>query len=426
MNWNEQTAAHLYRRAGFGATEAELSDAVRGGLEATVSRFVEYDAIPNGALESRLAAMRLDPTSRDGSVRLWLTRMMFSARPLEERIALFWHSLFTAHRLKVNVLLIQDQIQVFRRYGSGSFAELCIQVARDGSMMNWLDNYTSHKDHPNENFGRELLELFTLGRGNYAESDVIAAVRAFTGWGLDDQLLTYFRYRDDWHDHGTKTFLGATGDWNGDDIVRMICAQPAHARYIATRLFAYFAYGNPEPEVVERLAAVYAANGTNIRELVRAILTSPEMYSPRAIGTKIKSPIEFVIIAARQLELTADVPDAAIYLSVQGQVPYEAPDVSGWPGGRNWIGSSALLGRMAFAERVVRDFEPVFPASPGAAPIVDALLHRLGPLEVPPQVRQELISYVKNGEAMPQGSLLYARIRGAAQLILSLPASQMC
>jgi uncharacterized protein (DUF1800 family) len=412
IDWNEQTAAHLYRRAAFGATEDELQAAVGAGLDATVDLLLNYDAVPNDALDSRIASMKLDLLSRTGSVRMWLTRMMFTARPLQERMALFWHDHFATSVNKVYIGIVLPQIELFRRLALGSFADLCVHVAKDPAMLTWLDNYTSRKEHPNENFGRELLELFTLGRGNYAESDVQAAARAFTGWTLDEAKLTFYTYRDDWHDHDPKTFLGETGDWNGEDIVRIICSRPAHARFMAAKLFAWFAYDDAEPEVIERLADIYLNSHTDVRELVRAILTAPEMYSPRAMGTKIKSPIDFVIMAARQLGLTTDVPDAIDFLSVQGQVPYEPPNVAGWPGGRSWIGSSPLLGRMGFAERAVLDFAP---GSDGAG-IVDALLHRLGPLSVSAAVRQQLIDYVGGG----------ARIRGLAQMILSLPESQMC
>jgi uncharacterized protein (DUF1800 family) len=418
IDWNEKTAAHLFRRAAFGATEDELAASLQHGFEATIHHLVDYDVVPNEALDARLSSMALDVESREGSVRFWLTRMMFTARPLQERMALFWHDHFATSAVKVFIGVVLEQIDLFRRAGMGPFDQLCEAVARDIAMLNWLDNYTSHKDHPNENFGRELLELFTLGRGHYSELDVQAAARAFTGWGTDLRYYANYIFRPDWHDYGSKTFLGETGNWNGEDIIRIIVARPVHARFLAEKLFAYFAYDQPEPEVVDRLAAVYTNTRYNVRELVRAILTSPEMYSSRAIGTKIKSPIEFVVLASRQLNLEADVDGAVDSLSVQGQVPYEPPDVSGWTGGRSWIGSSAMIGRMAFAERAARSYIPAFSPGASAGEVADRLLHRLGPLVVSDEIRKTLIDYT--GDAKDG-----RRLQGLAQLVLSLPESQM-
>ncbi len=431
--WNEETAAHLYRRAAFGATAEELAKAVRAGLDGAVDRLVNYDDIPNDALDQRIASMHLvlkqpDPQTYIDIVRLWLTRMIYTAHPLEERMTLFWHDHFATSVAKVgesDLMMIQNDL--FRRDALGNFTQLCIEVARDRAMLFFLDNYTSVKEHPNENFGRELLELFTLGRGHYAESDVLAAARAFTGWGLD--LKPYpvlYAYDDDRHDHGEKTFLGHTGDLNGDDVIRIACSQLDHGRLIASKLFAYFAYDDPGPDVIDRLARIYLDGGTELRPLVSAILKSPEMYSPRAIWTKIKSPVEHVVMACHQLEIADEVPSSRIHLIRQGQILYEPPSVAGWEGGRSWITSAALLSRMNFANDVSAQFGPFafgFPST--AEEFIDVYLRRLGPLHVDDATRQRLLGFIAPGGVLPAGAALLPRLRGLVHLILSLPEWQM-
>jgi uncharacterized protein (DUF1800 family) len=434
IQWNETTAAHLYRRAAWGATSEELALAVRDGLERTVDRLVDYESISNAALEQRIKSMNLrlqqpDPQTAVDIVRLWLTRMIYTARPLEERMTFFWHNHFATSIDKVGEsTLMRNQNDLFRRFALGNFRALCSEVARDPAMLVWLDNFTSVKQHANENFGRELLELFTLGRGHYTEADVQAAARAFTGWTLD--LTAYpvvFMYDDEIHDHGSKTFLGFTGDLDGNDIIRIICGLDQHGRFIATKLFAFFAYDDPEPEVVARLAKAYLNSGNDTRTLVKEILLSPEMYSSRAIWTKVKSPLEHVVGACRMLQVPDELPTARSELARQGQVVYSPPDVSGWPKGLTVITAASLLSRMNFANDAVGDFDPFQMDIPSTAPaIVDSFLHRLGPMEVDADSRQELIEYLAPaGAALPSGERLRVRLRGLAHLILSLPEGQL-
>ena len=434
IEWNEQTAAHLYRRAAFGATADELAAAVGDGLEITVQRLVDYEAISNAALDQRLASMRLvfdplAPQSFIDIVRWWLTRLIYSAKPLEERMTFFWHNHFATSVEKVGESnLMKNQNELFRSFALGNFRTLSVEVARDPAMLFWLDNYTSVKEHPNENFGRELLELFTLGRGHYTESDVQAAARSFTGWTLDRTVYPVVSiFADDIHDHGQKTFLGHTGDLSGDDIIGVICDQEQHGRFIAAKLFAYFAYNDPEPEVVDRLARIYLDAGTELRPLVRAILLSPEMYSPRALWTKVKAPLEHVVMTCRMLEIPDEVPTARNELARQGQILFTPPDVSGWPSGLTWVTAAALLSRMNFANDSVAEFDPlVFGVAASAQAIVDTHLRRLGPLQVEADTRQELIDYLAPGDgSLPRGEALLIRLRGLAHIILSLPEWQM-
>ena len=431
--WNESAAAHLYRRAGFGATAEELSVAVRDGLQKTVDRLVNYEVITNDLLESRIAGMHFDlnpvstPSYTD-MVRWWLIRMIYTARPFEERMTFFWHNHFATSVEKVGLSdLMRAQTDLFRSNAVGNFIPLCIEVAKDRAMQFWLDNWSSDKDHPNENFGRELLELFTLGRGHYSETDVSASARAFTGWtlGFTTFPVTYV-YDDEKHDHGLKTFLGQTGDWNGDQIVRFACSQFDHGRWMASKLFAYFAYDNPEQEVVDRFARIYMDSGTNLKPMLIAILTSEEMYSPRAIGTRVKSPVEHVAMACHMLQLFDEVPHSYDRLMEQGQLLYSPPDVSGWKGGLTWVTSAALLSRMNFANDAVALFDPIRFGIPSAADAaVDVYLQRLGPLQVDGATRQALIDYVAPGGVLPRDWALIVRLRGLAHMILSIPEWQM-
>jgi len=433
ISWNDETVAHLYRRAAFGATADELDRAFREGLEATVDRLVNYDSVPNALLEQRIAAKKFDlnPQSRQSYidiVRLWMFRMIYSARPFEERMTFFWHDHFATSVRKVGESdLMAWQCDLFRRGALGNFEQLCVAVAKDPAMQFWLDNFTNMKEHPNENFARELLELFTLGHGHYTEQDIMAAARAFTGWTLDRSVYpVVFMFVDAMHDHGTKTFLGQTGNWNGDDIIRIACSQFAHGQWIASKLFAYFAYDNPDQAVIDRLARVYMDSRREIRPLVQAILTSEEMYSPQAMWCRVRSPIEHVAMTCRMLELPDEVPSARDHLKRQGQLPFEPPDVSGWTGGLTWITSAALLSRMNFANEAVTTFDPAtfgVPSDPGQ--VVDAYLHQLGPLPVDAATRDMLIEYIAPDGRLSSGNLLLSRLRGLVHLILSLPEWQL-
>jgi uncharacterized protein (DUF1800 family) len=428
ITWNRDAAAHLYRRAGFGATAEEIDRAVAEGLEATLARLTDL-SVDNAALQQRLTALNLDLTTLGGIARWWVTRMIYTARPLEERMTFFLHDHFATGFQKVaDAGWMLQQNELLRRFALGSVTTLTIEISRDPAMLRWLDNFLSRKEQPNENYGRELLELFTLGHGNYTEDDVMAAARAFTGWTLSRETRQ-FVYVDRFHDHGQKTFLGRTGDWNGDDIVRMACATPEHAHFLTRKLFESFAYAPAEDDVVERLAAVYASSGTSLRALVTAILTAPEMYSERAIWSRVKSPVEYAVAAARQLRIEGDPSRVASgMLAAGGQVPFDPPDVDGWPEGLAWINSGTILGRMNFASALCAALDPARLAAgsriEAASQMVDLWLDRLGPLHVGLPTRAKLEQYLASGGGLsPQNQT--AKARGLAHLVLSLPEWQM-
>ncbi len=417
VQWNEERAAHLLRRAAFGGTPAEIARTIDDGCDAAVARLT-------GKREGWIAAGDRDvhpPDSFPALQRWWVARMLRTQRPLEERMTFFWHDHFATSIVAVrHPRLMLQQNELFRRYAFGNLRNLTVAVARDPAMLLWLDNYLSRKEQPNENFGRELLELLLLGLGNYDEGDVRAAVRAFTGWTLtNDEPGASFVFDRDMHDAEPKSFLAQRGDWNGDDVVRIACRQPAHARFIATKLFACFAYDEPEPEVVERLAKVYLDHDTEIRPLVEAILTSPEMYSPRAMWTAVKSPLDATLIACHQLLADIDPDRVAEALDEQGLVLFNPPDIAGWKSGMRWINTWSLLSRTRFAAIVAAQCNPGqiaagTEARPPAA-LVDVYLRRLGPLPAGPATRHHLTSYLAAGGGE----------RGLVRLILSSPEWQL-
>ena len=425
--WNRDAAAHLYRRAGFGATPQELDRALEQGMEATVAGLIDYEGVDNSALEARLAALGPEPATAIEILTWWLTRMVFTARPLEERMTFFLHDHFATGLRKVQRAdWMLGQNRLLREFALGDFTELTIEVSRDPAMLIWLDNFTSRKQNPNENFGRELLELFTLGHGNYSEADVKAATRAFTGWTISRQTGE-FTFIDPFHDHGQKTFLGQTGDWNGDDIVRFACAAPAHAPFIAGKVFGWLAWDDADESTIAPFAESYAASGNSLRELVGAILRSEAFYSDRARWAKVKSPVDFVVSSLRQLEISRDATRFAIgILAAQGQLPFDPPSVEGWPAGMTWLNSGTLLGRMNFASAASALADPVrVSASAGASgsELVAAMLDRFGLSTAVDSMPLE--AYVSPGGTDPVGSERTSRVRGLAQLILSLPEWQL-
>ncbi len=425
--WNEERAAHLLRRAAFGGTPAEIAQAVNDGCDAAVAKLI-------GKREGWFSVADRDARAPDSFAALqrwWVARMLRTSRPLEERMTFFWHDHFATSIVAVrHPALMLQQNELFRRYAAGNLRSLTVAVARDPAMLLWLDNYLSRKEQPNENFGRELLELLLLGIGNYDEGDVLAAVRAFTGWTLTgDEASASFVFDGAMHDSDAKSFLAQRGDWNGDDVVRIACRQPAHARFMATKLFAFFAYDEPEPEVVERLAKVYLDHHTEIRPLLEAILTSPEMYSPRAIWTAVKSPIDATLIACRQLLADVD-PDRVVEsLDAQGLVLFNPPDIAGWKSGMRWINTWSLLSRMRFAAFVAARCDPdELTAGTEArtpAALIDVYLRRLGPLPAAAELHRRLTDYLASGGRLPEGAELIARQRGLVRLILSSPEWQL-
>ena len=437
--------AHLLRRAGFGGSPEEIETYLRLGFDAAVDRLVNYEQIPNDALEARVAEAEAAFGER---VRLpelqllWLTRILHTARPLEEKMVLFWHNHFATANTKVGAPpLMYAQNQLFRQHAMGSFRELLYGVSRDPAMLRWLDSNSNRRASPNENYARELMELFTMGVDQYSQDDVTEAARAFTGWFFNRELGFVFNRNQ--HDFGEKTYLGRTGDWDGDDIVNIILEQPVTAEFIAGKMFAFFVHDHPTPGTIASLASGFRSTDYNVRELVRSILRSPEFSSEEAYHRLIKSPVELVIGGIKQTGVSEINRNLLGVLNRMGMTLYNPPDVSGWDWGTAWIGSATLLERVNFANFLTTqrgdnahfgldpaDFLRKLGASTPAQ-IVDRSLDLLVEGDVSPEIRDGLVAYLTNGyEGRPEeftgdAGRMDRTLRGLVHLIMSTPVYQM-
>lgn len=487
-----QDAAHLLRRAGFGGATEEIRRAATRGLAQTTDDLLHPERTPDpindAVIIERLSALIPDDrkTAKNGReylptqvVKMWWThRMIASPHPLVEKMTLFWHGHFTSKLPNREGDDMLRQNQLFRRHALGNFRTLTLAVSRDPAMLRYLNGNQNFKAQPNENYGRELMELFTCGRGNYTEDDVKAAARAFSGWNLRGPRFVFNAFQ---HDNGPKTFMGRTGNWNGDDIVDMLVAHPATAKRLCSQLFSYFAYTDPEPAVVNSLVQTYYGSGYDMRAVVGAILRSRAFYAPKARYALIKTPAQYVIGAVRMLglgqqlavppaqitranDMAADPgaaqPDATAGQRRQGQklgslafLPtamrqmgqdlLAPPSVKGWDGNEAWINSTTLLARISFANvisqarqsfdgRFIRATAFVRQNNMDAGRYVDFLAETLGPLPLTPQTRQALINYVNGADgadgapAMSQASETdELRENGAVHLAQFAPVPPM-
>ena len=363
--------AHLLRRAGFSATPAELDRYVAMGQSKATDTLLNYQAVSNATLEAQLPAIDLAATPNGPAIAAiqgwWLQRMVGTARPLEEKMTLFWHGLLTSGLDKAGPAQLFTQNALFRKFALGNFDELLKAVSKDPAMMVYLDTETNRKGKPNENYARELMELFTTGIGHYTETDVQESARSFTGWTLTG--AKQLRYATDsifvprLHDAGQKTFMGKTGNFTGDDIVEMLVPLRATAERLSARLFTFFAYPSPEPDIVKHLADVFQKSRYNVGAVVREIFGMDAFYSEKAYRGLVKSPAEF---AAQALKATGA--DSRAYtlaasggMTAMGQVLFYPPNVAGWPGGTSWVNSTTLLARINFANAYSRRMQASLP-----------------------------------------------------------------
>lgn len=338
--------AHLMRRAGFGVTEAELDQFGKKGLDRTITELVNYP--PNEPkLDEALAKMNLDLTKLGNLQTWWITRMIVTERPLLEKMTLFWHGLFaTSIRRVEKPSYMLQQNQFFRENALGDFRDILIGISKDPAMLIWLDSNSNRRGAPNENYARELMELFSMGIGNYTETDVKEAARAFTGWHLSRQ--GQFVFNSNLHDYGAKTYLGEKGTFDGTDIIDIIVKNRANARFIAKRLFSFFAYENPEAEVIDKFAEIYSKNNRSIKAVVEAILRSDEFYSPKARFTTVRSPVDLTVSGRRLVGGTVNPGITLASMRRTGQELFAPPDVSGWHTGMAWISTARLLERFNY------------------------------------------------------------------------------
>jgi len=343
-------AGHLLRRAGFGASLRERRRAVEVGVSATVDALcAQSEADPyTDLLEDVISLGEIE------RVRAWrFLQMLQSPDRLRARMGLFWHQHFATSNQKVaSPALMARQQATFDRLGLGVFDDLLLAASQEPAMLKWLDAESSKKGKPNENFARELMELFTLGRGNYGERDVQEAARAFTGWqGKDGR----FRVLPAWHDGGEKTVLGESGAFTGEEVVRLVARQPSSARFLARKLLLFFVHPEPSDAEVAALAVVYTREGRHVGRTLSALLRSKLFFSARAHRSKILSPIELVVLLVRSLGAKAAPAALARAAAALGQTLLEPPSVEGWAQERAWVTSATWLLRQNFVAELLQN-----------------------------------------------------------------------
>ena len=480
-SWTIYEAAHLLNRAGFGGNPAEIKRLHELGREAAVESLLEPDepvdafpppdwARPEVAAQRRgerytavREAKRVAPetTAEQAEMNLreirrefqkenrrqglegrdwWFRRMLLTNAPLREKMTLFWHDHFPSSDQKVNeptLLVVQNNL--FRNHALGNFKELTQAVVGDPAMMLYLDAQNSKKSQPNENFARELMELFTLGEGHYSENDVHEAARAFTGRRLNRETGEVTLQRRQW-DAGEKTLFGKTGNYDAAAVVDLIFEEHQPARFMAEKLWGFFAYENPSPEVTDWLAVVFRKARFEIKPLLREIFLSKEFYGEAAMRTQIKCPVQYLIELMKQLEISR--PPARIALEGQrnlGQVLFTPPNVAGWDWGKAWINTNTLLARYNIAGYLTKGVDekkrmalkwigPNYPkiAGPGLRrnpeKLVDSLIFRFFQGAVPDKARQSFVEYASS---KADGDFTNREMGELCHLMLSTPYYQL-
>jgi uncharacterized protein (DUF1800 family) len=386
-------AAHLLNRAGFGGPPSAIQQLADLTQDRAISSLLDYENIPDATVnpdwahpnpdeikqlrdslkaaatpeekrQIQQAANRMDQTRFLELRGWWLQRMARGPRPFLEKMTLFWHGHFATSSEKVrNPYYMWRQNELFRRLATSNWELLLNEAGKDPAMLIWLDQAQSRKQHPNENFAREVMELFALGEGHYTEHDVTEGARALTGWSLDQQTQK-FLYRPQIHDEGEKTFLGRTGNLDGDDLIATIVEQPQAAKFITAKIWNYFAGQMPDEQLNNALAATFRANGNNFKPFLRVMFRSEEFYSDDVVRNQVKSPVQWLIGSVRVLE--CDLPPTLVswgMLRQLGQDIFAPPNVKGWDGGITWITTNTLLTRYNDAQSLVQGTLPALHAS---------------------------------------------------------------
>jgi len=443
--FDSRKAAHLLRRAGFGAAPREVAAAVSKGLEESIDDlFAEADDEEQEFRRTFSAINGKLLNAGDAGVcrAWWVYRMLTTRVPFREKLTLFWHGHFATSVNKVeDTQLMFQQMDMLRRLGSGSFRELVVAVAKDPAMIVWLDGESNVKEHPNENFARELMELFTCGIGNYTEQDVLEAARAFTGWHREGAL---FAFNPETRDTGIKKFLGRRGKFDGGDVIDLLMAHPATPRFIARKLLRFFAAPNPADDVVDEAAALYDRTQLNTRLFLRELFHSQYFFSEECYRTRIASPAEFVIGVNRTLNVRQPATELVDDLDAMGQQLLAPPNVKGWDGEEKWVNSTTLAARLTYARSLpemnangnnfnphcpVEEFIPSDNKSP--VDIVEKLSHILFQGEITPESRREFETFLTSGDDGPQPEAFRddegfraMRIRQLLGVMLALPEYQ--
>ncbi len=347
---------HLLRRAGFGPSPADVGDYLTAGMHGSINRLINYANVPD-TLDQQLAALQLDFSKVEDLVRWVLLRMIYSKHPLEEKMTLFWHGVLTSSVTKIggkrNYPLLIQQNNLLRAHAMGKFDDLIAAISIDPAMLWWLDGRISTGHSPNENYSRELMELFTMGLDTYTQDDVHNGALALTGWTILGGRGVFVPGR---HYTGQITFLGQTGQLGLSDVVKLVCSHPSTAHHVAWRMWSFFVYDNPSDGDLQPLVDAYNVHDHSIAAMVRAMLTSPRFFSTSAYRARIKSPVEFLAGAIRGLGVQSSGKGLPGLLQVMGQVPLDPPNVSGWDGDKAsavWLSTQAWMTRVNFVNLLV-------------------------------------------------------------------------
>jgi uncharacterized protein (DUF1800 family) len=478
LRTEREKGAHLLRRFGLGASEAELDYYLKGaGLSGAIEKLLDYEKVDEN-FELPLQAL----ANQNGQVNMpavqlwWVARLLITRRPLQEKMTLFWHDHFATSAAKVvGPPLMHGQNELLRANATGKFQTLLLEASQDPAMLFWLDNQFNVKGKPNENFAREIMELFTLGIGNYSEKDIQEAARAFTGWTIgrpgagrrpnqNTQPVQQVRrnaefvFRPILHDDGFKEILGNKGNFTGEDVCGILVGNPQTAKYLTLKIWEWFAYPNPEPALVDRLTAKFRDSGLDIKVLLRSVMESSEFYSDKAERAVFKNPVDFIIPTLRQLGV-----GEALAAQVNGQeqvqrgrlIPAVAaqqamksmgmellfpPDVAGWDGGQAWISTATMVERIQWGDRLFGVGQTggrlqraqtrvpafgLFAADPTAKGVAEKLLSVFD-APVPESKKGQLVQAAEKatgGRLTPQNA--NAAAAAVARLIFGTPEFQM-
>ena len=480
--YNDRQVEHLLRRAGFGASPAELDVYGQMSIPQIVEALVNYERVPDD-VDSKISRPGYVGITARGPFmpwaditqarQRWLFRMVHSQRPLQEKMTLFWHNHFATGYNKIAGTVggvaatrymaakasedpggVRGQIEMLRDNALGNFRDLLLNVAKDTAMLYWLDGWLNTRTRPQENFAREVMELFTMGVEHYTEPDVYAGARVFTGWNLtlvrgtvDSQHVEFF-YNASQHDTNEKTFSfpiypdgnhtiparsAAAGMQDGVDFINGLAANPNTARYLATKLYRFFIseFGAPDRTFVDQIAATYLQSGYDMKRVMFQVLLSPQFWDPQAEFARYAWPVEFVVRALKDIGWVGfTVNDALTPLLNMSQVLYEPPDVAGWDAGKTWFSTGAMLARMNFASALAANqkFNLVRAAKPFAASPESLLAYYLDALataRLDTNVVNELANYLRaNGAWTGSDAQLQLKAAGLVHLIAGLPEYQ--
>jgi uncharacterized protein (DUF1800 family) len=479
---SDRLIEHLLRRAGFGASAEDLATYSALSYGAAVDRLVDYESLPDSA-DGNIGKPGYVGTTSQGvfspntvindARQRWLFRMLHSPRPLEEKMTLFWHNHFATGYSKVAGVVGPEngtrlmaakasedpsqqkgQMELLRERALGSFRDLLVAVAKDPAMIYWLDGDTNTKTKPQENFGRELMELFTRGVGFYTEADVYAAARVFTGWNISrpgrgsTTAAIGFQYNAGEHETSAKSFSfpiysngGATiparaasdGMQDGIDLITALASHPETARRLAARLYAYFISetATPDSGFIDQIASVYLQSGTVIKPVIRYILNSPEFQDEQTYFARYSWPTEYVVRAMKEVGWTGfSLGSTLSPLDNMGQQLFEPPDVAGWTLGAGWFSTGAMLQRMNYASALASNQKfnlaaAAKPSKQSAKSVLDYLLDRLTPADLDTQIYADLLAYATAGQAWTgSDAQLQTKAAGLAHLIVGAPEYQ--